>query len=335
LCGGNALDRIQSMETVTRIAILWLVIAAGMLWAEEPAKAPVKADTKATTDAKATLAVLAAGYKADMGEVAAGYEKWFTALQNWYLTSLDKLQGESMKAGDLEAALAFKAERERIAAHAETTQEQIQSMPAKLRKLRAAYEPAVKKIVDEAARRKDVARGKHFANLEALQKRLTTNGDLDEALLVKKEKDQFAVEMAEAAGVAVAKPAGQESVVLEAQATIAASSPDGFHLGAVRQGDVITLQYEKGLWKAVGRIATENPDASELEHGDVSRLVIAHAPVNGKPGDVIVMVPPGTVLKPFTFTVPATADDLVLRIHKNSDNYQNPGSVVYHVKIVR
>jgi formylglycine-generating enzyme required for sulfatase activity len=325
------------METVTRIAALWLVIAAGMLLAQEPATAPAKAETKAPikVDTKDTLAVLAAAYKADMNEIAPEYEKWFTALQNWYLASLDKLQGESVKAGDLEAVLAFKAERERIAARAETTQEQIQSMPGKLGKLRAAYETALKKIMDEAGRRKDAARGKHLANLDALQTRLTTGGDLDEALLVRKEKDQFAVEMAEAAGVAVAKPAGQDNVELDAQATIAANSPDGYRLGAVRQGDVITLQYEKGLWKAYGHIPTDNPDAAVLDHEDQSRLVIAHAPANGKPGDVIVMVPAETASKPFTFTAPATADDFVLRINKNSDNLKNPGSVVYRVKIVR
>ena len=323
------------METVTRLAAFWLVIAAAMLSAQEPAKAPANAETKATTDAKATLAALAAAYKADMGEIAADYEKWFTALQNWYLAGLDKLQGETIKAGDLEAVLAFKAERERIVARTETTQEQVQSMPARLAKLRAAYEPALKKIVDDAARRKDAARARHLANLDALQKRFTTSVELDEALLVRKERDQFAVEMAEAAGAAVAKPPSQESVVLEAHATIAANGPDGYRLGAVRQGDVITLQYEKGLWKAYGHIPTDKPDAAVLDHEDQSRLVIAHAPVNGKPGDVIVVVPGETATKPFTFTVPAPADDFVLRIYKNSDNPKNPGSVVYHVKIAR
>jgi len=79
-------------------------------------------------------------------------------------------------------------------------------MPATLAKLRAVYDPALKKIVDEAARRKDVARSKHLANLDALKKLLTISRDLDEALLVRTEKDRFATEMAEAAGVAVMKP---------------------------------------------------------------------------------------------------------------------------------
>ena len=191
---GGAMDSLHSVKTVTPIAALWLVIAAGILWAQEPAKVPPK------QDAKANLAALAAAYKADLDDVAADYEKWFTTLQSWYLASLDKLQAERIKAGDLEGTLAFKAERGRIAARTETTREQVRAMPATLAKLRAVYDPALKKIVDEAARRKDVARSKHLANLDALKKLLTISRGLDEALLVRTEKDRFATEMAEAAG---------------------------------------------------------------------------------------------------------------------------------------
>jgi formylglycine-generating enzyme required for sulfatase activity len=193
------------MKSAPPIFALLLVMAAGMLWGQDPARTPAKADTK--PDTKSDLAVLKAAYKAELGDVAADHEKWFAALQKWYLAGLEKLQGERMKAGDLEGTLAFKAERDRIAARRETTQEQIQAMPAILRKLRAAYEPALKKIEDEAARRKDVARGKYFGNLEALQKRLTVGGYLDQALLVKTEKDRLTTEMALAAGASIAPPA--------------------------------------------------------------------------------------------------------------------------------
>ena len=184
-----------------RITALWLVIAAGILWAQEPAKAPAKPDVKSD------LAVLEAAYKADLDDVAAEYEKWFAALQKWYLAGLDKLQAESIKSGDLEGAVALKAERERIAARAETTPEQIQAMPASLAKLRAAYEPGLKKIVDEAGRRKDAVRARQIGRLDALQKRLTLAGEFDDAVLVRTRKEQFAKEMAEAAGFAAAKPA--------------------------------------------------------------------------------------------------------------------------------
>jgi hypothetical protein len=184
-----------------RTIALWLVITTGILWAQEPAKPPAK------PDAKSDLAILEAAYKADMGDIAADYEKWAEALQKWYLGALDKLGGERVKSGDLEGALAFKSERERIAARAETTPEQTQAMPASLAKLRAAYEPELKKIVDEAGRRKDAARGKHIGRLDALQKRLTMAGDIDDAVLVRAEKDQIASEMAASAAVRAPKQA--------------------------------------------------------------------------------------------------------------------------------
>ena len=173
------------MENVLRIALLWLVLAAGMICAQEPKVAP-------KPDAKADMAILAAAHQADLNDLSAESEKWATALKSWYLTSLEKLLGESTKAGDLEGTLAFKAERERIASGAETTREQIEAMPPLLRKLRAAYEETLKKNKEEAARRKDAARVKYLANLEALQTRLTTNGKLDDAVLVRKEKDRVA-----------------------------------------------------------------------------------------------------------------------------------------------
>jgi hypothetical protein len=63
---------------------------------------------------------------------------------------------------------------------------------------------------------------------------------------------------------------GHGAVLLDARATIPANSADGYHLGPVRQGDLVTLQYAQGLWKALGHLATENPDAPTLEHGDES-----------------------------------------------------------------
>jgi len=69
-----------------------------------------------------------------------------------------------------------------------------------------AYEPALKKIMDEAARRKDAARARPIASLEALQKRLTLSQDLDAALLVRKEKERFAAETPPPAGSGAGEP---------------------------------------------------------------------------------------------------------------------------------
>ena len=205
--------------------------------------------------------------------------------------------------------------------------------PTDLQRLRDSYEKAVRPITES-----------YLKELVRLHVCYVQGGRRAEALEIETEiklvKDKLAATEEPAPGApsrSTTDPTvpGHGAVLLDARATIPANSADGYHLGAVRQGDVVTLQYVEGLWKALGHLATENPDAPTLEHGDESRLVIAHAPVNGKPGNVIIMVPPGTITKPFTFTIPTTREDIILRIHKNSDNPKNPGSVVYQVKITR
>jgi hypothetical protein len=126
-------------------------------------------------------------------------------------------------------------------------------------------------------------------------------------------------------------------VVSDARVKVPANSPDGYPLGALRKGDVVTLQYIEGLWKAHGHLATDNPDVvrEERNHQDESRLVIARASSKGKAGSVIALVPPLTTKTPFTFRVPEDRSDLVLRIHKNSEDKGNPGEVTYQLKITR
>ena len=127
---------------------------------------------------------------------------------------------------------------------------------------------------------------------------------------------------------------GQRQVVLDTKATIPANSPGGFKLGAVKQGDIITLQYLDGKWKGHGHLATENPDTT-TDSEDESRLVIARGPKGNKPGDVIVVVPRDTAAKAWSYTVATSREDIVLRINKNSEQKDNPGSVVYKVTITR
>jgi hypothetical protein len=131
-------------------------------------------------------------------------------------------------------------------------------------------------------------------------------------------------------------PNGQPTVVFDGQVKVPANTPDGYPLGALRKGDVVTLQYIDGLWKAHGHVASDNPDLvrEERNHQDESRMVIASA-AKGRPGAVIALVPPLTAKTPFIFKVPEDRSDLVLRINKNSEDKGNPGVVTYQMKIVR
>lgn len=125
--------------------------------------------------------------------------------------------------------------------------------------------------------------------------------------------------------------------VSDSEVKVPSNSPDGYPLGALKKGDVISLQYVTGQWKAHGHVASDNPDVVQEERGhqNESRLVIARRSTNGHASSVIALVPPLTVRTPFKFTVPEDRDDLVLRINKNSENTGNPGAVTYHLIITR
>jgi hypothetical protein len=101
----------------------------------------------------------------------------------------------------------------------------------------------------------------------------------------------------------------------------------------VRPGDVITLKYVEGKWKDHGVSASFSPDDEGIE--ETSRLVISQPSKDGVPGEVVAIVPAGTSSKPFTFTVPTAFDQLVLRISSHSDGKNNPGQVIYQVKVTR
>ena len=133
----------------------------------------------------------------------------------------------------------------------------------------------------------------------------------------------------------IADAARGKVTVMDALVTIPANDPNGYSFGPVHQGDVITLSYQRGLWKNMGRIASDNPDAVVTEKGDASRLVIAKAPQGNTPGAVLQMVPPQTAAQPFTYEVPASSAALVLRISGNSNDRTNPGFVTYRLTLTR
>jgi hypothetical protein len=161
---------------------------------------------QAKPDAPTELKGIAAPYLAAVESVSADYQKWIIATEAWYLAELDKLQNARAKLGDLEGALATKAERERIASHAPTPPEQIQAMPQSLRAQRAAFDQGMKRNMDAGTQRIDLARRKYLADLESLQNRLTIAGDLDKALIVKTEKERFIAELAAGTNPLVSLP---------------------------------------------------------------------------------------------------------------------------------
>jgi hypothetical protein len=94
----------------------------------------------------------------------------------------------------------------------ETSAKEVGAMLPALRTIRSAYEASLKKITEEVERRNKPINQRYLADLNALQNRVTKTGDLDQAIVVKAEKERFAAQlaaaMAGAPGVAGAAPPG-------------------------------------------------------------------------------------------------------------------------------
>jgi hypothetical protein len=196
---------------------------------------------------------------------------------------------------------------------------------ADLKRLRESYnaavERAVKPLTDTYLKELQKLRGSYGRS--GMQKELA---QVDAEIVAITQKLEALAERS----TSVSKVA-----VIDKEANIPPNDPNGFPLGALRKGDTITLQYVKGMWKDHGLMATVNPDAVEVEGQDNSRMVIAEAAVDGKPGAVVLIIPPGTMESPFVYNVTNTVEAAVLRIKNNSEGKANPGTVTYKVKLER
>jgi len=137
------------------------------------------------------IATLQTNYKAATERFDEECKKAVAALERSYCGALERLQKERTKAGDLDGALAAKAERERISAHNETAEKDIKIISPPLRRLRDTFDASLKKIVEDQTRRTLPAARKYIADLEALQSAITKRGDIEGALMVRSEKERF------------------------------------------------------------------------------------------------------------------------------------------------
>lgn len=193
--------------------------------------------------------------------------------------------------------------------------------PAELVQLKTSYEAAAQRALAPV-------KETYVAELDKLRVHYASTGNLGAALAA--EAEMQAVQSRNASPESTGN-----GTVFEGIVTIPANSPAGFTLGPLQAGDTLTLSYMGGLWKNMGKLATENPDAVITEKGDSSRLVLAGPPVDGKEGPLLQMVPAQTAATPFSYTLPSAMDALVLRIRDNSTSASNPGFVTYKVTLVR
>ncbi|MCP5541223.1 MAG: hypothetical protein H7A53_12155 [Akkermansiaceae bacterium] len=199
----------------------------------------------------------------------------------------------------------------------------------------------------------------YLDSLAALQTKYTEANDLDAALAIKKEMERVAAEikalqaspvtaegpetMRPSGTLAPSTPSGTPSVTATT-GTLAGAlkdtviepwKEDGVSLGKLKKGDKVILQYVSGKWKSHGELATEDPDAITIGHGDENRLGIFQKQREGSRPRLLILVPPGTKQKPFVYPIPDDYAEIVLRINEDPDGKweQNPGSVVYKVGV--
>lgn len=106
---------------------------------------------------------------------------------------------------------------------------------AELQRLRGNYDAAVQRAVRPVAEA-------YAKELTRLRDTFMRSNRLQDAVQLDAEIKLVTQKLGSMAGAAPSTT-GNRSVVLEAKATIVANSVEGFKIGAVRQGDVMTLQY--------------------------------------------------------------------------------------------
>lgn len=267
-------------------------------------------------------------------EVQQPYDAGIKDLNAKYISALVRAQQTAQRSGKLEEAVAIKGDKEAVATGRGVPAADGASTPPVVKSLRGTYRVAFSRLEAERVKRLQPLQAAFSKSLDALVTSLTKEGKLDEAMVVKYQRDELAaVPVAAAATGVLGQTLGGPKVVLTARANIPANSPDGYKFGPVSKGDLITLKYLEGRWKDFGTQPSFNPDDPATVES--SRLVVAKSSKDDVPGDVIVMVPPSTALTSFEFESPIASDQLVLRINANSNNGANPGAVVYQLEVKR
>ncbi len=124
--------------------------------------------------------------------IAARKEQKVGDLKKEYALALEKGQKDIMATGDLDAALAFRAERERVLADEPTTAEQKKGMSRPLAALRSSYEKNLQRIETDGAVETQQVVERYLVNLQALEKTVTARGDLTGALQIRAERERYA-----------------------------------------------------------------------------------------------------------------------------------------------
>lgn len=181
-----------AMKTVF-FSLLAALLVPSILAAQAPADFP-------------ELESLRGPYQRNVAAIQAARDTRVAGMARMYVGSIERLQREATARGDLEGALLMKAEIERVGGGQEPTVEERKTMSQALAALRVRYEKDREPVLTAAQRQEQEQMRAYFARLDALQKRLTTQNQLEKALAVKAERERVASEFGEASAVVATGP---------------------------------------------------------------------------------------------------------------------------------
>ena len=137
-------------------------------------------------------------YSQSLATLRAERETKYARVRASYVAALERLQKDVTTRGDLDGALAVKAERERIAAAQEPKADERKAMPPALAAVRMRYEQELQPILADNARQEEALGKRYAAALQELQMRYTQRNELEKALAVKSELTALAAKVSAA-----------------------------------------------------------------------------------------------------------------------------------------
>lgn len=138
------------------------------------------------------LAPLQADYDSkSQAQVIQPYEKAIADLNAKYLATLENSRASAQKAGKLDDALAYKAEIDSVVASKSVPSTDDADTQEGLKKLRSAYRTAAGKLSQEKGRKLQPLKDAYSKALDPLVIRLTKEGRLEDAQIVKARQDRL------------------------------------------------------------------------------------------------------------------------------------------------
>jgi hypothetical protein len=147
------------------------------------------------------IEVLRAPYLKNLTAIRTARDTRTAPITRSYLAALDRLEKEISARGDLDGALAVKAERERAAGKEELTAEERKKMSPSLSALRERYDKDLAPIETPALQQEQQLTRQYLVALDALQRRLTTVNQIEKAAHVRAERESAAASLPDKATV--------------------------------------------------------------------------------------------------------------------------------------